>query len=47
MIKGNTTLIQKDPLKGAEPNNYRVVTDQPLMGKMLRAQKKGKRFTTY
>ena len=26
MIKEKTTLIQKDPLKGSAPNNYRPIT---------------------
>ena len=35
MTEGKTTLIQKDPLKGAAPNNQRPI---PMMWKVLTAQ---------
>ena len=38
MIKGRTTLIQKDPNKGTTPNNYRHITCLPMMWKILTAQ---------
>ena len=38
MIKGKTTLIQKDPSKGTAPNNYRPITCLPRMWKILTAQ---------
>ena len=38
MTKGRTTLIQKDPSKGTAPNNYRPITCQPMMWKILPAQ---------
>ena len=38
MIKGRTTLIQKDPNKGTAPNNYRPITCLPMMWKILTAQ---------
>ena len=38
MTKGKTTLIQKDPLKGTTPNNYRPITCLPMMWKILTAQ---------
>ena len=38
MIKGKTTLIQKDPLKRTAPNNYRHITCLPAMWKILTAQ---------
>ena len=38
MIKGKTTLIQKDPRKGTAPNNYRLITCLPMMQKILTAQ---------
>ena len=38
MIKGKTTLIQKDPLKGTAPNNYRPVTYLTVTWKILTAQ---------
>ena len=38
MIKGNTTLIQKDPLKGTAPNNYRPITYLPIMWKISTVQ---------
>ena len=40
MTKGKTTLTQKDPSKGAAPNNYRLITCLPVMWKILTAQKK-------
>ena len=42
MIKGKTTLIQKDPSKGTAPNNYRTITCLPMMWKILTAQIRGK-----
>ena len=42
MTKGKTTLIQKDPSKGAAPNNYRPITCLPMMWKILIAQIKEK-----
>ena len=38
MTKGRTTLIQKNPSKGAAPNNYRPITCLPMMWKILIAQ---------
>ena len=38
MTKRKTTLIQKDPLKGTAPNNYRPITCLPMMWKILTAQ---------
>ena len=38
MTKGKTTLIRKDSLKGASPNNYRPITCIPLMWKILTEQ---------
>ena len=38
MTKEKTTLIQKDPRKGAKPNNYRTITCLPIMWKILTAQ---------
>ena len=38
MIKGKTTLIQKDPSKGTAPNNYRPITCLTMMWKILTAQ---------
>ena len=38
MTKGKTTLIQKDPSNGTAPNNYRPITCQPIMWKILAAQ---------
>ena len=38
MTKGKTTLIQKEPSKGAAPNNYRPITCLPKMWKILIAQ---------
>ena len=38
MIKGKTTLIQKDTSKGTSPNNYRPITCLPLMWKILTVQ---------
>ena len=38
MTKGRTTLIQKNPNKGTAPNNYRPITWQPMMLKILTAQ---------
>ena len=37
MTKGKTTLIQKEPIKGTAPNNYRPITCLPLMWKILTA----------
>ena len=38
MAKGNTTLIQKDPLKGTAPNDYRPITRLLIMWKIPTAQ---------
>ena len=38
MSKGKTTLIQKDPSKGTDPNNYRPITCLPMMWKIQTAQ---------
>ena len=38
MTKGKTTLIQKDPLKGTIPTNYRPKSCLPMMWKILTAQ---------
>ena len=38
MTKGKTTLIQKDPLKGTAPNNYRPITYLLMIWKILTAQ---------
>ena len=38
MTKGRTTLIQKDPSKGAATNNYKPITCLPMMWKILTAQ---------
>ena len=38
MTKGKTTLIQKDPLKGTAPSNYRPITCLPMMWKILTAK---------
>ena len=38
MTKGKTTLIQKEPSKGTATNNYRPITCQPMMWKILTAQ---------
>ena len=38
MTKRKTTLIQKVPLKGSALNNYRPITCQPMMWKILAAQ---------
>ena len=38
MTKGKTTLTQKDPNKEIAPNNYRPITCQPMMWKILTAQ---------
>ena len=38
MTKGKTTLIQKYPLKGTSPNNYRSITCLRLMLKILASQ---------
>ena len=38
MIKGKTTLIQKDPLKRTAPTNYRPITCLPMIWKLLTAQ---------
>ena len=38
ITKGKTTLIQKDPLKGTAPNNYRPIACLPMMWKILTAQ---------
>ena len=38
MIKGKTTLIQNDLSKGTAPNNYRPITCQPMMWKILTGQ---------
>ena len=35
MTKGRTTLIQKTPLKVTASNNYRPITCQPMMRKIL------------
>ena len=37
MTKGKTTVIQKEPLKGAAPTNYRPITCLPMMWKILTA----------
>ena len=36
--KGKTILIQEDPPKGTAPNNYRPLTCQPMMWKILTQQ---------
>ena len=38
MTKGKTTLIQKDPLKGTAPANYRPMAYLPMMWETLKAQ---------
>ena len=38
MTKGKTILIQKDPSKGAAPNNYRPTACPSMMWKILTAQ---------
>ena len=38
MTKGKATLIQKDPSKGNAPNDYRPITCQLMMWKILTAQ---------
>ena len=38
MIKGRTTLIQRDWSKETAPNNYRPITWLPMMGKILTVQ---------
>ena len=38
MTKGKTTLIQKDPSKGTDTNNYRPITCLPIMWKIITAQ---------
>ena len=38
MTKGKPILIQKDPQKGTAPNNYRPVTCQSMIWKILTAQ---------
>ena len=38
MTKGKTTLIQKDPIRGTAPNNYRPITCLPSIWKILTAQ---------
>ena len=38
MTKGKATLIQKYPLKGTTPNNYRPITYLTMMWKILTAQ---------
>ena len=38
MTKGRTLLIQKDPNKGTDPNNYRPITCLRMMWKILTAQ---------
>ena len=38
MTQGKITLIQKDPLKGTAPNNYRLKTCVPTISKILTAQ---------
>ena len=38
MIKGKTIFIQKDPLKGTAPNNYRLITCLPMMWKIQSVQ---------
>ena len=38
MTKRKSTLIQKDPSKETDPNNYRPITCLPMMWKMLTAQ---------
>ena len=38
MTKGTTAFIQKEPLKGTAPNNYRSITCLPMMWKILTAQ---------
>ena len=42
MTKGKTTLVQKELLKGAAPNNYRPITCLPMRWKILTAQIKKK-----
>ena len=46
MNKGKTTLIQKDPSKGTAPNNYKPITCQPTMWKILTAQIREKIYYT-
>ena len=38
MTRGKTVLIQKDPIKGTTPKNYRPITWLPMMWKILTAQ---------
>ena len=38
IMKGKTILIQKDPLLGTAPNNYRTITCLQMMWKILTAQ---------
>ena len=38
ITKGETTLIQKDPLKGTVPNNYRPIIYLPMMREIQTAQ---------
>ena len=38
MTRGKTTLIQKDPIKGTVPNNYRPITFLPMMRKIFITQ---------
>ena len=37
-MKGKTTLIQQNPLKGITPSNYRLITCLPMMWDLLIAQ---------
>ena len=39
MTKGNTKLIQKDPIKEIAPNDNRPITCPPMMWKILTAQR--------
>ena len=45
MSKGKTTLIQKDPSKGTDPNKYRPITCLPMMWKIQTAQIREKKST--
>ena len=35
MVRGRTVLIQKDPTKGTQTSNYRLITCLPIMWKLL------------
>ena len=46
MTKGNTALIQKDPIKGTAPKKYRPITCLRQMWKMLTAQIREETYDT-